>query len=197
MIVFIDRQHAGKPNKINDRGAGRDLDGDGRISAEELEAIWTARLAVEIEIQLLDKNVSVMPLSDGNYAERHKRVNQYADMHPGPWVYFALHLNSGGGNYGAFFYDYRSTNGQQLATMMSHRLREHVGQLETAKAIESQPEGWTKNAFYTIRNVGRPVALCCEPFFMDTHQGLLSIPGIASVATAMVNGLLDWRDIHD
>lgn len=197
MIVFIDRQHAGKPNKINDRGAGRDLDGDRTITAEESEAIWTARLAIEIEIQLLDKNVSVMPLSDGKYSDRHNRVNQYAEMHPGPWVYLALHLNSGGGDYGAFFYDYRSTKGQQLATMMSHRLREHVGLLDTAKAIKSQPEGWTKNAFYTISKVGRPVALCCEPFFMDTHQGLLSVSGISSVATAIVLGLLDWRDIHD
>ena len=126
MIVFIDRQHAGKPSKINDRGASRDINGDGEITAEELEAIWTARIAINLEIRLLDMGISVMPISDGTYSKRHERVNQYADMHPGPWVYLAMHLNSGGGNYGSYFYDYRSTKGQQLATIMANKLNEDV-----------------------------------------------------------------------
>jgi hypothetical protein len=197
MIVFIDRQHAGKPKKINDRGASRDLNGDGEITAEELEAIWTARLAVELEIKLYDKGIKVMPLSDGNYSARHARVNEYAELHPGPWVYLALHLNSGGGSYGSYFYDSRSTKGQQLATMMAKKLKEGVEHIDTAKAIPAKADDWTQNAFYTIRNVGRPVAICCEPFFMDTHQRLLSIPGMASIATTMVNALLDWRKIHE
>ena len=44
MIVFIDRQHAGKPNKLDDRGASVDVDGDGKIDSElcryHLKLIW-------------------------------------------------------------------------------------------------------------------------------------------------------------
>ena len=69
MIVFIDRQHSGKPNKINDRGASRDVNGDGKITAEEKEAIWTARISIELEIALLDMGINVMPISDGTYSQ--------------------------------------------------------------------------------------------------------------------------------
>lgn len=195
MIVFIDRQHAGKPSKINDRGASRDINGDGQITAEELEAIWTARIAINLEIRLLDMGISVMPISDGTYSKRHERVNQYADMHPGPWVYLAMHLNSGGGNYGSYFYDYRSTKGQQLATIMANKLNEDVAAIERTKAIRSCKDDWTKNAYYTIRNVGKPVAICCEPFFMDTHQSLLSMDGVFKVAGSMARAIKVWRDL--
>ena len=194
MLVFIDRQHAGKPNKINDRGASRDINGDGEITSDELEAIWTARISMELEIKLLDMGINVMPISDGRYSERHERVNNYADMHPGPWVYLAMHLNAGGGDYGAFFYDHRSSNGQQLATIMATQLNGDVEEIEKAKAIEARKDNWTKNAFYTIRSVGRPVAICIEPFFMDTHQSLLSMQGVFKVASSMAIALRKWRD---
>ena len=194
MLVFIDRQHAGKPNKINDRGASRDINGDGEITSDELEAIWTARISMELEIKLLDMGINVMPISDGRYSERHERVNKYADMHPGPWVYLAMHLNAGGGDYGAFFYDHRSSNGQQLATIMATQLNGDVEEIEKAKAIEARKDNWTKNAFYTIRSVGRPVAICIEPFFMDTHQSLLSMQGVFKVASSMAIALRKWRD---
>ena len=194
MLVFIDRQHAGKPNKIADRGASRDINGDGEITSDELEAIWTARIAISLEIKLLDMGINVMPISDGRYSERHERVNKYADMHPGPWVYLAMHLNAGGGDYGAFFYDHRSSNGQQLATIMATQLNGDVEEIEKAKAIEARKDNWTKNAFYTIRSVGRPVAICVEPFFMDTHQSLLSMQGVFKVASSMAIALRKWRD---
>lgn len=194
MLVFIDRQHAGKPNKINDRGASRDINGDGEITSDELEAIWTARISMELEIKLLDMGINVMPISDGRYSERHDRVNKYAASHPGPWVYLAMHLNAGGGDYGAFFYDHRSSNGQQLATIMATQLNGDVEEIEKAKAIEARKDNWTKNAFYTIRSVGRPVAICIEPFFMDTHQSLLSMQGVFKVASSMAIALRKWRD---
>lgn len=197
MLVFIDRQHAGKPNKIADRGASRDINGDGDITAEELEAIWTARIAISLEIRLLDMGINVMPISDGRYSARHERVNAYADMHPGPWVYLAMHLNAGGGSYGSYFFDHRSTKGKQLATMMATQLKSDVEEIEKAKAIPAEKDNWTKNAFYTIRSVGKPVAICCEPFFMDTHQGLLSMPGVFKVASSMAKALGEWRDMHD
>jgi len=192
MIVFIDRQHAGQIHRIEARGASRDIDGDGQISAFEMEAIWTARIAIELEIQLLDMGCHVLPISDGKYSERHARVNDYATKHPGPWVYLAMHLNAGGGNYGSYFYDHRSSQGPELAKIMARHLEERVPELNSARGISSNPDDWTKNAYYTIKNVGRPVAICCEPFFMDTHQQLLSIPNILKVATSMALALQEW-----
>jgi hypothetical protein len=192
MIIFIDRQHSGQINKVKARGAVIDANDDGKITAEEMEAIWTGRLSIELEIKLLDLGFDVIPITDGKYSERHVRVNKYAESHPGPWVYLAMHLNAGGGNYGSYFYDYRSKQGQQLATILAQHLKNEVPQLEKTKAIECNPTNWTKNAFYTIRNVARPVGICCEPFFIDTHKSLLSIPNIIKVANSMALGIKEW-----
>jgi N-acetylmuramoyl-L-alanine amidase len=45
--------------------------------------------------------------------------------------------------------------------------------------------------------VGRPVALCSEPLFIDNkeHQKLLSEGGIGRLAEAMVNGILKWKGL--
>lgn len=194
MIVFIDRQHAGKPDKVADRGASRDLDGDGEISADEKEAIWTARISIELEVMLTDMGISVMPISDGRYADRHQRVNSYTSMIPGPWIYLAMHLNAGGGRYGSYFHDHRSAAGAKLAAEMARQLELSVDELETCKAIPANPDDWTKNAWYTIRGVGLPIAICCEPFFMDTHSSLLSLSGIGRVSTSMAIAIRNWRD---
>tara|TARA_R110002126_G_scaffold290514_1_gene447686 strand:+ start:520 stop:1113 length:594 start_codon:yes stop_codon:yes gene_type:complete len=196
MIVFIDRQHSGKPNKIHDRGAGRDLDNDGNLSADEMESIWTARLSIQLEIALLDMGIQVMPLSDGIYKHRHERVNKYAELHPGPWIYLAMHLNAGGGNYSAMFHDHRSAQGQQLATSMATQIKTDHACIESGKAIKATSTDWTKNAYYTIRGVGKPIAICCEPFFMDTHAELLSIKGMGSIATSMAKALNKWKKDH-
>jgi hypothetical protein len=194
MIVFIDRQHAGKPNKVSDRGASRDVDGDGVISADEREAIWTGRLSIELEILLIDMGIKVMPLSDGRYVDRHQRVNAYSNMIEGPWIYLAMHLNAGGGQYGSFFFDHRSSKGAGLAADMATQLEISIDVLREVKAIPAVPDNWTRNAYNTIRGVGRPIAICCEPFFMDTHQSLLSQSGINRVALAMAVAIRNWRD---
>lgn len=191
MIVYIDRQHAGKPNSLRDLGASRDLDGDGRITAAEQEAIWTARIAIELEIHLRDRGIEVMPISDGIYSARHKRVNAYQAHHPGPSVYLAMHLNAGGGDYGAWFYDHRSSQGAELADSLCSALGPIIEIPQ--KAIAAQRSDWTKNAFNTIRGVGAPVAICCEPFFIDTHARLLSIGGISKVARGMAEGIIGWN----
>ena len=194
MIVFIDRQHAGKPDKVADRGASRDIDGDGIISAEEREAIWTARLSIELEILLIDMGINVMPISDGRYSDRHQRVNTYANMINGQAIYLAMHLNAGGGKYGAYFFDHRSKKGASLAAAMATQLEITIDILSEAKAISASPDDWTRNAWNTIRGVGAPVAICCEPFFMDTHQQLLSQSGISRVALSMAIAIRNWRD---
>jgi N-acetylmuramoyl-L-alanine amidase len=192
MIVFIDRQHAGKPNKLADRGATYDIDGD---SSPEREAMITGHIALELEKILMLFGHSVMPISDGTYADRHKRVNEYAAMYPDQkCVYLAMHLNAGGGSYGAFFHHHASTSGELLAKYMAQTLELAGLGIEDTRVLAARPNDWTKNAFYTIRGIGRPVAICCEPCFMDNpdHAKILDTAGIQTMAMAMAMGIKQW-----
>jgi len=191
MLIFLDRQHAGKPKRVSDRGAGQDINGDGLISWAEKEAIWTGKLSLELEILLLELGYNVIPISDGSYAERHKRVNNYA-IGSLDSIYLALHLNAGGGDYGSFFYHHSSVNGKQLAEEISLELQKNIQLLKRVKPISCQGTDWTKNAYYTIKGVGRPVAICCEPIFMDTHQELLTDNGMKQIALGISQGVKNW-----
>jgi hypothetical protein len=72
-----------------------------------------------------------------------------------------------------------------------------LDEIDVVKKIPCSPADWTKNAYYTIKDVGRPVALCSEPLFIDNteHQKLLSEGGIGRLAEAMVNGILKWKGL--
>jgi len=199
MIVYIDRQHAGKPSKINDRGAGADLDGDGIIEAQEREAILTGFISMHLETKLINSGIKVIPLSDGSYSERHKRVNEYAARYPNEaQIYLALHLNAGGGNYSSFFYHPSSTKGKQLAEMLCHEMLVHCPAIPKQLSIAAESDGWTKNAYYTIRGVGRPVAICCEPLFMDNpdHQQYLSDDGCQDLANAIASAIITYGEAN-
>ena len=195
LIVYIDRQHSGKPARPTDRGAGVDIDGDGRIAAEEREAIFTAKIAVALEIILLNAGATVIPISDGSYKDRHTRVNAYSNSFQGDAIqcYLALHLNAGGGSYAAFFHHHASLSGEKLAAILARKMEEALP-VTGGKAIPASSGDWTKNAYATIRGVGRPVAICCEPLFMDTHVHLLNDNGMQSIATAIAQGLKDWME---
>ena len=104
-----------------------------------------------------------------------------------------MHLNAGGGHYGSFFYDCRSSLGEALAVDLCDGMRTTIKTIRTFKPIECKSDDWTKNAFYTIKGVGRPVAICCEPIFMDTHIDLLNAYGAAQIALGMAHGLNKWE----
>jgi hypothetical protein len=193
MIVFIDRQHAGQAHRINARGAAVDINGDGKITKDEQEAHWTGYISLMLEMQLLKMGYKVIPISDGKYSERHARVNEYASMFNEPTVYLAMHLNAGGGHYGAMFYDHRSSTGKQLAESICNGLKTSIKSIREFKAIDCKPDNWTKNAFYTIKGVAKPVAICCEPIFMDTHIDLLNAFGASQIALGMAAGLQKWE----
>lgn len=193
MLIFLDRQHSGKPKRLSDRGAGQDLDGDGVISWEEKEAIWTGKLSIELEILLLEMGYDVLPISDGDYSARHNRVNQYSYGLP-DCIYLALHLNAGGGRYGSFFYHHSSPKGKDLSWQMALSLKESIG-LNDVKSIPCSSRDWTKNAWNTIKGVGRPVAICCEPIFMDTHKELLTDEGIKKIALGIAQGIQNWVNL--
>jgi hypothetical protein len=101
-------------------------------------------------------------------------------------------LTAGGGHYGAFFYDARSSAGHELAEDLCDGMRSSIKTIREFKAIECKTDNWTKNAFYTIKGVGKPVAICCEPIFMDTHMELLNAFGASQIALGMAHGLSKW-----
>lgn len=196
MIVYIDRQHTGKPNRPSDRGAGVDVDGNGKIETWENESHWTGYLAVMLESRLvLHEDIQVIPIQDGTYLARHSRVNEYSKMFKDEkQVYLALHLNAGGGNYGSMFYHHDSQQGRSLATYICEGLGNYCSEIPTFKAIPATSEDWTNHAFNTIKGVGRPVAICCEPLFMDTHKRFISMDGFGRVALGITTGILNWRN---
>lgn len=194
MLVFLDRQHSGQIRRLDSLGAVSDLDGDGVQEIEEAEAIWTGFLSMEIEKALRNLNYKVIPISDGSYQERHDRVNKMSAQYEGPQVYLALHFNAGGGNYGSMFYDHRSGAGADLASYICDSLEDLAG-MEITKKIPCSPADWTKNAYYTIKGVGRPVAICSEPAFIDFpgHEKYFTAEGIVQLGFAIAAGIHKWR----
>lgn len=190
MIVFIDRQHAGKPDRPEDRGATvmpSPAFGMGK------EAIYTGYLSLMIEEKLLENGAKVIPISDGKYSDRHKRVNEYSKRFQGEKkVYLALHLNCGGGDYASFFH-MGSQAGKDLAAKICDEMREaSLPGLVRCLPKQASPEDWTKNAWYTIRGVQAPIAICCEPLFMDTHRDLLTLEHLKTIAEAIATGVTRW-----
>jgi N-acetylmuramoyl-L-alanine amidase len=199
-LVFLDRQHAGKlGRRMSDRGAAVDVDDDGQIEVWESEAMLTPKYLLAAETRLIELGHDVICLSDGWYSDRHDRCNEYVRNYRGPKVYVSAHLNAGSKNqadYGAVFYDWRSTTGQECATYISICLRDACPELTGGvKVIQSRPDNWTKNAYNTIAGVS-VTAICFEPFFMDFagHRPLLSDAGLARVGVALAEGLNDWLE---
>ena len=196
-IVYLDRQHSGKPGrKAKERGAGPDLDGDGVVCVEEREAMLTARYLLACESALIEMGHTVIPIGDGWYSDRHRRVNAYAGTFPAgtPQVYVAGHLNAGGGDYGAVFYDHRSRSGPELAARIAKQLRMVAPEINGVKCIEAKPDNWTRNAYATIGGVMQPVAICYEPCFMDrdSHADLLTREGLSAIGRSLAAGIDTW-----
>jgi len=158
-----------------------------------MEAIYTGYLSLMIEEKLLEHGVKVMPIGDGKYSERHNRVNEYSKKFPqDKQVYLALHLNAGGGDYASFFH-MGSTGGATLASSICDKLREaSLPGLVRCLPKKASPNDWTKNAHYTIKGVKTPIALCCEPIFMDTHRDLLTFEHLKTIAEAIASGIVSW-----
>lgn len=184
MLVFLDRQHTGKPNRWKDCGA---------VSPGGVQEIYlTDKYIHYAQIRLRDQGIDVCVLSDGHYSERHERVNRYAQTDPFS-VYIACHINAGGGAYSAAFYDYRSSNGENLAKCINDRLNQRVQQFNNprnTREIKAQPGDWTKNAYYTIKGVA-PVAICWEPFFIDNndHADLMTDEGLKNLGQCLADGI--------
>ena len=199
LVVYLDRQHSGKPGrKAQDRGASADVDGDGVVGIEEREAMMTARYLLACEIALLQMSHTVIPIADGWYSDRHRRVNQYAGTFPPGTVqvYCAAHINAGGGDYGAVLFSHQSRSGPELAARVAKQLRMVAPELNGVKTIAAKPDDWTRNAYATIGGVVQPICLCLEPFFIDqpTHADLMTREGLTAVGRAIASGIDAWAN---
>ena len=194
MLVFLDRQHTGQPHRLQHTGANRDFNGDGLIAVREQEAFFTPLYLLSAEMRLRELGHDTIFISDGSYAERHQRCNEYQRQIGGDAIYIAAHLNAGAGNtdgYGSMFYDYRSTQGRQLALKICEQMAATLPELkEDCRAIAAKPDNWTKNAYYTIKGV-KAYSICAEPAFMDSaaHSNLFSAVGMRMIGDALANGI--------
>lgn len=187
MIVFLDRQHHGKPNRWDDCGA----------SNNDVHETWlTAQYIHHCEWKLREAGISVCVLSDGWYKDRHKRVNEYSKGHEKS-IYVSCHVNAGGGDYALTLYDHRSSSGLDLAQHINGRLHQWCDPLHNkTKTRAANPDDWTVNAYNTIKGVGRPVAVCFEPFFIDCneHKELMTPSGLELVGLSLAVGIKSFLE---
>ena len=81
-----------------------------------------------------------------------------------------------------------------LANQIAWSMMTEISSLDSVRKIPATPEDWTKNAYYTIKGVGSPVAICSEPLFIDNaqHQELFNYEGMSLLAHAMAKGIDNW-----
>jgi len=188
MLVFLDRQHLGNPSNWASKGAQ---------NGDDVEAYLTSRYIHYAEWRLRQLGFDVCVISDGTYPDRHDRVNEYAQNTQS--VYVACHINAGGGGYCSVFYDHRSIKGQILSQCINSQMSRWIEVFtdpSTTKSIACKPDDWTKNAYYCIKGVGKPVAICFEPFFIDTpaHKSLCTEEGLQLVGLSLANGIKKYFD---
>ena len=187
-LVFLDIQHMGKISKLWDRGASADVDKDG---IEEQEAFLTWQIALIAHRELIAKGHPVICLSDGGYADRQSRCNQYQErIAPQNAVYIAMHLNAGGGSYAASFFDHRSQRGAALGECINIEQALLCSEISSFKVIPATPSNWTKHAYNTIKGA-RAIGICWEPAFLDNrdHHPLFHPEGIMRIGQSLANGI--------
>lgn len=195
LLVFLDRQHSGKPARVRDRGAWGDLDQDGRVAVEEGEAFYVGTYLWHAERRLVELGHSVLPISDGSYPARHARVLSYAAASSADkFAYIAGHMNAGGGTYASCYYDARSVQGPLLASAILDRLRP-LSLISAVKAVAANHDTYP-NALATIAGIykTRAVGVCYEPAFLDApmHRPLLASDGLRVLGEALALGIHDW-----
>ena len=197
MVVILDRQHYGKPNR-NDLGAGVDLDGSGVIDSDEREANLTL-IYIEAAKALLEAdNHTVIILDSGWYADRHERAIEIARAYPDDMcAYIACHLNAGKGDYSVSLYDHRSGGGRRLALSVAAALSDQLTDVERHLTKAASPDLWN-NAYNTIKGIyagpGNLSGVCFEPVFMDTeeHQRYLTTEGLTLIGQCLAEGCMSW-----
>ena len=203
MAAILDRQHTGKSAHSTDLGAWADLDGDVQQDLEEREALLTPYYLLEAEGWLRQRGHAVIPISDGAYWERHARAATYARQLPDTrFAYVAAHLNTAEppGDYGAIFFDYRSSNGEDLAEAIAATLASRCPELARVRVIPARHDDWTASAYATIQGIyagpANLSAVTYEPCFLNQpqHAALLGEAGLRRLGQALAEGVHAWAE---
>ncbi len=180
--VVLTIGHAGRPNKAGDRGAAF----GGR---EEVEV--TARYVLAMDQELRRLGVECLPLMGGGYAEHWAQANNW-----GAHAYLNCHVNAGGGDYGAVFYDHRSVKGAALAEAIAAKSRTMLPWPWKALACRPDTNGVPRDgdfaeAFSCISGVQAP-AICLEPYFIDgpMREGFVGM--LDQTGWAVARGIAAW-----
>jgi N-acetylmuramoyl-L-alanine amidase len=181
--IALDVQHAGKPDRPDDRGA----------SAFGVEEVSLTRSWLDhIDRELRKLGHQVLPISDGAYPERWARADDW-----GADVYVALHANAGGGARGEVFYDHRSARGAGLAAAVADALEGALRWKVEEKPCRADDDGQARDedyseAFACIRGV-RAVALVLEPGFIDGPvEHRTKLRDGALIGSAVARGIAAW-----
>lgn len=197
-LIFLDRQHSGKPHQLGDRGAwgaAADFDHDGRPDVNEGEAFLTGPYLWHTEVKSIELGHAVLPVTDGWYSARHARVNGYAASSGARFqAYIAAHVNAGGGRDGRVYFDDRSEMGELLARCICDRLR-LLPELNGAQALAASPSVHSA-PFNTIAGIfaGKACGVCFEPAFIDqpAHAPLFTPEGLKRIGYALAFGIHDY-----
>ena len=105
--------------------------------------------------------------------------------------------------YGAVFYDHRSSahNGLALAESIGKQLGALPAIGSRVRIWPARSSDWTRRAYSTISGVGRPVANCYEPAFLDyqPHQEAFfkSAESVAVLGRALADGIHAWGQARE
>ena len=178
MLVAISIDHAGKPSRLDDRGA----------AAGELQEVSLVRAYTDaIDHELRELGHQVVILSDGEYRDRWKRADGY-----GADVYLACHMNACGGDYGLIVHDYRSLRGERLAEAIASEISD-LGWRCRSEPGRPDDDGQPRDEDYTeawncIAGV-KAVAVCVEPYFVDGPRAREVAQRYQEIGAAIARGI--------
>lgn len=193
--IGLSIDHIGRGGRrTGDQGAAVDVDGDGH--ADFIEARLTWRIVESAWTTAHDRGHQVFIFADGEYSDRHDRANALKLD-----CYIANHVNTGRGDYGAFFHDPDTTAAggvalaRHCAATWSRAARPPLGRPLECKAISARGYDW-RNPRYTIKGLQNGVVgICAEWFFLDNaqhRQGLANTRALMAAGVALIDGIEAW-----
>lgn len=183
--------HAGKA--VPEPGSGTDVDGDGRIGAEEQERSLCLRYAAAAHERLLALGHDVLVLSDGSYSARDARVDAW-----GPDAHVHAHLDSRPRARGKVFHDPRSPGprGPAAARAVCAALDRLVPEAAPAQALPATDAQTPGGARLVALDGSDPwVALVYEPLRTEDvarWRASGELRRIDDVGFALAEGLHAW-----
>lgn len=178
MRIAIDIQHAGKRSAPKDRGA------PGQVPGLPHEVWSTRRYALALAEHLEADGHEVFVISDGEYRERHARVNELR-----PDLYLACHANAGiggRGDRGEIYHWPGSSKGTAAAQAIAAALDAVVPW--KSKAVPAT----TDRTRATVAGVSAPAVLL-EPGFLDGAVGRTWLRDeVEAIGQAIGRGVVAW-----